>query len=387
MTYERAPSGAVAIKPREGQRDVLPQIANRFHTLILQPTTLCNLDCAYCYLPFRAQQRLMSPAVAAACAESILIQDSPYPVDVVWHGGEPTATPIDHFQNLIQPFERARRSGAIRHAIQTNATLIDESWCELLRHYDFQVGVSIDGPRARNAHRVNRVGRESWDQTMRGVRLIREAGIQFTAICVVSPQTIDQADELAEFFEDFGCESVGFNIEEEEGTGRPPVDEGAAFRFWQQVIKRRLAGSQLRIRDVDRLTGYLGTSRRPGSTQSFDPIPTISYDGDTVLLSPELLGIRDTEYGDFVAGNVLTDPLPRIIARASELRYVVEFSQALSDCARSCEYFKFCQGAQAGNRYFEHSNFKVAETRYCRTTKQTLVRAAASELLGEEVKV
>ena len=33
--------------------------------VIMQPTTLCNLDCAYCYLPFRAADRIMPAAVAA----------------------------------------------------------------------------------------------------------------------------------------------------------------------------------------------------------------------------------------------------------------------------------------------------------------------------------
>ena len=31
----------------------------------MQPTTLCNLDCTYCYLPHRAHDRRMALAVAA----------------------------------------------------------------------------------------------------------------------------------------------------------------------------------------------------------------------------------------------------------------------------------------------------------------------------------
>ena len=36
--------------------------------VVMQPTTLCNLDCAYCYLPFRAADRRMPVAVAEAVA-------------------------------------------------------------------------------------------------------------------------------------------------------------------------------------------------------------------------------------------------------------------------------------------------------------------------------
>ena len=34
--------------------------------VIMQPTTLCNLDCHYCYLPHRALDRRMPVAVAEA---------------------------------------------------------------------------------------------------------------------------------------------------------------------------------------------------------------------------------------------------------------------------------------------------------------------------------
>ena len=39
--------------------------------VVMQPTTLCNLDCTYCYLPFRAIDRRMPVAVAEAVAASV----------------------------------------------------------------------------------------------------------------------------------------------------------------------------------------------------------------------------------------------------------------------------------------------------------------------------
>jgi uncharacterized protein len=62
-----------------------------------------------------------------------------------------------------------------------------------------------------------------------------------------------------------------------------------------------------------------------------------------------------------------------------------EFSAVVHACATSCGFFDFCRGAEAGNRYFEHGIFTVAETHYCRTTRQALVPAAADELARKEV--
>lgn len=89
-----------------------PAVAGSFHTLVVQPTSFCNLDCTYCYLPDRRSLRLMSGAVAQACAESIAQQNSGHPVSVVWHGGEPTATPIGLFRGPAGPVRAVAACGA-----------------------------------------------------------------------------------------------------------------------------------------------------------------------------------------------------------------------------------------------------------------------------------
>ncbi|MEV0396560.1 hypothetical protein [Polymorphospora rubra] len=69
----------------------------------------------------------------------------------------------------------------------------------------------------------------------------------------------------------------------------------------------------MKVRDLDRFRGYLDRARRglPARGALYDPIPTVSTDGDTVLLSPELLGITAPKYADFVVGNVTSTLLPR----------------------------------------------------------------------------
>lgn len=363
-------------------------ISELFHTLVVQPTTLCNLDCSYCYLPDRKRQQLMDARVARALAASVAEQASDSPVEVVWHCGEPLATPLGHMRSLLAEFEALRRAGAISHGVQTNATLIDEAWCELFDAYGFEVGVSIDGPAACNAARVDWTGRPSYERTMRGIAHLQKSDIPFSVICVVTPETIGRVSDLMSFFSDLGCASIGFNLEEQEGanTGRAPIATETAEEFWLQLWQVCGADSRLPIRDLDRLRNWL-TSTRAGEVdnRTFDPIPTVAYDGDVVMLSPELLGIRSEKY-DFVIGNVLHESVPSMLSVAARRAYVREFDQALRTCAASCEYFAFCRGAQAGNRYFETGTFAVAETNYCRNTRQALARAALTHLTGEPRK-
>lgn len=151
-------------------------------------------------------------------------------MSVVWHGGEPTATPFDVIPDLLAPFEDLRRAGRVRHEIRTNATLINRRWCELFIAYGFDIGVSIDGPGPLNRNRLDRAGNPTDSRTLRGMRTLAEAGLQYSVICVVTPETIDHADALVDFFTDIpGCQSVGFNIEEQEGADRTPVTEESAY--------------------------------------------------------------------------------------------------------------------------------------------------------------
>lgn len=40
-----------------------------------------------------------------------------------------------------------------------------------------------------------------------------------------------------------------------------------------------------------------------------------------------------------------------------------------------CEFFSYCQGAHAGDRYFEHGTFTATETEHCKTSVQAPVLA------------
>jgi uncharacterized protein len=353
-------------------------LSTMFRTVVLQPTTYCPWACDYCYLPTKDLRRTMPIPVAQAVAASITQQDAPGSVEVVWHGGEPLATGLNRFTALLAPFEALRCDGRVRHAVQTGAGLINQAWCELFARYECTVGVSIDGPEWANTQRRDRAGRLAHSRIMRGIRTLQVHGIAFTAIAVVTPSTIGRAEEIAAFFEDLGCASVGFNLEEHEGanTGRPDIDPAMAQRFWAALWNRRAAGSHLPVRDLDRLTAYLNAARAGRATPNrIDPIPTIAFNGETVLLSPELAGTSAPDYNDFVIGNVLATALPELLAEAHRARYVREFTQALEKCESTCGYYAFCRGAQAANRYFEHGTLAATETTYCINTRQALVEA------------
>lgn len=295
-------------------------------TIILQPTSLCPLACTYCYLPERHLRQDMSPAVAASVAAGVESEWSP--IEVVWHGGEPLAVGRARFVELLEPFEPLRRAGRVQHKVQTGATLITDALCELFERFEIGVGVSIDGPHTVNQHRVNRAGRPMFDRIVAGIETVQRHDLPFIVLAVVSQDATSRAHEVLDFLRDLGARWVGFNIEANEGAnvdGDTPA-MGQAQRFWRDTFTWSAENREVAVREVDRLLGFLGlapTTREADARH--DLIPTVGWIGDVVLLSPELLGVRDGRYGDFVAGNVLTDSLSTILGRAADLSDVREF--------------------------------------------------------------
>ncbi|MCP2336441.1 cyclophane-forming radical SAM peptide maturase AmcB [Actinomadura rupiterrae] len=375
-----------ALRPRRGYDE---RIGRTFQTVVIQPTSLCPGDCDYCYLPTRRQRRELLPLVAQAVARSIAEQDRRHdidqPVSVVWHGGEPTALAISEFGRRLDAFEDLRHAGKVKHSIQTGAFLLNDDWCELLRRYRFSIGVSIDGPRAANVNRVDWAGKPLFDRAIRGIRLLQAHRLEFSVICVVSPETIHDPDALMAFFADLGCTHVGFNIEEFEGTNtRTPVTHDAAQAFWEGVLAARSRHPHLRVRETDQLAAYLAQARtgrkEEWSTARHDPIPTVAWNGDTVLMSPELLGIKDDDHHDFVIANVLSTSLPSMLRTADQAPYINDVLAGLDACEDTCDYWAFCRGGHAANKYFETGTFTATTTAHCRNSRQALVNALAATI-------
>ncbi|MEV1331838.1 cyclophane-forming radical SAM peptide maturase AmcB [Micromonospora costi] len=342
--------------------------------VVMQPTTLCNLDCAYCYLPMRAADRRMPVPVAEAVAASVNVWAAAGRFSVVWHGGEPLAAGRDHLAALLAPF-----GPEVEHHVQTNATLIDDAWCDFFAEHRMRVSVSVDGPRERNGDRVTRGGRPAYDRIMRGVTALRRRGLPFSALAVVSRPGPGLATELYDYFLDLGCDVLGVNIEETEGVNtrdnaHPPADVTA---FWAELVAAWRRDPRIHLREVEWSLRYAAAVLDGVADEvlprQLDPIPTIAHDGSVTVLSPELAGFTDPRYGDFSSGNVLESPLTEILAGAAGTPWVGEYLEGVEACRSRCPYFGFCGGGHAANRYFELGRFDGTETEHCRNSKIRLL--------------
>ena len=354
----------------------------------MQPTLLCNLDCAYCYLSSRDKNRRMAPSIAKRVAQWIAEMDSA--IEIIWHGGEPLICGLNYFLQLISPFEKLREQGIVHHGIQTNATLINKRWCEFFHSYQFRVGVSLDGPLWANTQRVKRNGEPAFDKTMRGINHLRKANIPFSVICVIGKNSLNKARELYEFFSKIGCMSLGINIEETLGVHvvNSRNDDDVILTFWQELFSCWQKNPVIKMRDFARVMSslaLLGSEVQNKPPALYDIFPSVAWNGDVTLLSPEFLNTSASCYGNFVVGNVLDKNIKSIIKQGENASYVQDFLRGVSRCREECEYFPLCYGGQAGNKFFEYGTTDTTETTFCRNSEKRLVDAILQQLEQSEI--
>jgi len=354
--------------------------------LVIQPTPFCNLACDYCYLPDRGNRSRIRFEVLEAAVERVL--ESPWfegGFTLLWHAGEPLTMPIAFYdeatariQALLE--QRGLPPSTVVQSLQTNATTIDAAWCDCFERNNIHAGVSMDGPAfLHDAHRVTRTGLPTHAAVMRGIGWLQRRAIPFQVICVLTAESLDHAEAIADFFLAHGITDVGFNMEETEGlntqssleaTGEAGLALEERYRAFLEVIWRRSREQpdRLRIREFDGVTSLASSGARLAATDMNTPFVIVNVDaaGNTSTFDPELLSVATADYGDFSFGNVRSDSLERMAGTAKFQRVAAAIAAGVERCRSSCAYFGLCGGGAGSNKYWEHGRFDVSATQHCR---------------------
>jgi uncharacterized protein len=354
----------------------------KIELLVIQPTPFCNIDCRYCYLPNRNSKAVVAPETLANLFTQVFasgwLEDC---LSVVWHAGEPMVLPIGFYREAFQLIDRAKPGElAVTHSFQTNGTLIDDAWCEFFAEGHVNLGVSIDGPKLfHDRNRRTRSGHGTFDKTITGIRRLRRHNVTFHVISVLSAASMAAPREMFDFYVEEGIERVCFNVEESEGdhVSQSFADsdvDGAYYRFLGEFwrLSSAMPGKIKFIREVEHaLQQVIRPKDAPFSNQLVEPFAITSMDwaGNISTFSPELLGLKNAQYGDFLLGNINRDALVEMPQRGNLARMLKDIQAGVAMCRGCCEYFSVCGGGEPVNKLAENGSFVSTETTYCRVTK------------------
>jgi len=362
--------------------------------LIVQGSSFCNIDCKYCYLPDRGSKKKISVETVQTAVRKIfdekLVKKE---FSIVWHAGEPTAMNIEFYQEITNfLIEFVPEGYKVNQHIQTNATLINQEWCDFFKRSNMIVGVSIDGPQfIHDANRVTRSGKGTFDKTMQGINLLKANNIEFSAIAVITALSLDYPREIYNFFKELGPRSLGFNIDEEDGANLKSTiqeeQEQKLANFWATLYDLQLQkDNYVHIREIFGFNEMLlksdFESDRIPIGQMVAPLKIITVDteGNFSTFSPELIGMKDESYDNFNLGNVHTDSFRGILQSEKFNTMFEEIMTGIKLCSETCDYFKMCGGGAPSNKLYENKSFATTETKYCKYSRKIIIDSILNKM-------
>ena len=158
-------------------------------------TPVCNMDCKMCYVRMsRSAQEAIAPLKGAA--EWLALAQAAKDAGMLYlliTGGEPFLYP--QFREILEGLHKM----GFLITINSNGTMIDESVIAWLKNCPpVRINISLYGASNETYTRLcgNPVG---FTQTVRGIRLLREAGISVKLNCSLTPYNAKDLPEMVEF--------------------------------------------------------------------------------------------------------------------------------------------------------------------------------------------
>lgn len=113
-------------------------------SLLVKGTHQCNLNCLHCYdKPSRDKYKDAKMSYELVDYIARLSSEFSEKVNWIWHGGEPTLMGCEWYKGVQDIFYKYYNS-AFTQYMQSNGTLLNESWAKLSRDFDIDIGVSYD---------------------------------------------------------------------------------------------------------------------------------------------------------------------------------------------------------------------------------------------------
>lgn len=227
--------------------------AMRTLSLLMKPVSrACNMACAYCFYEDVSQRRacpdrgVMDQSTMEALVERVILSSAePLTIRFAFQGGEPTLAGYGFFRRFVEVVDRLNQGfHEVSWSLQTNGLDIPDELLDLFRERDFLLGVSIDGPSAiHDALRPDRKGSPTSARVMETIARIRERGIRFNILTVLTKELCAHPEELLDFYRENGFLHAQIipclPPLDQDGPFTPDPEEFAAF--YDRLFRRWIA--------------------------------------------------------------------------------------------------------------------------------------------------
>lgn len=204
-------------KPKHSPEIISQKVSEfRPYSVMLSPTSNCQLACTYCYIRGGDKPRNMSSDIAKAAIDftvkNALDRGMSY-YSLGFHGqGEPTLNWKLFKEAVIYAIEKCRINNFIPTFSVVSNGILNEEKINFLRKYKFNITLSCDGlKRVMDIQRPLRNGKSSFDEIIRTMNSFDEKGIVYSIRSTITDLNIDEMSDFVTFLnERTSCKQVFF---------------------------------------------------------------------------------------------------------------------------------------------------------------------------------
>ena len=338
-----------------------------FQVMVKPRGAICNLDCHYCF--YLKKEKLypqgsfrMSDEVLDSYTRQMIFGQQVPEVNFAWQGGEPTLMGLDFFRKAVELQNRYKKPGMrIFNAFQTNATLLDDDWCQFFHENHFLIGVSLDGPsELHDAYRKDKGGRPTFKRVMAGIELLKKHAVEFNILTCINAINADHPLEVYRFLrDDVGAQFIQFiPIVERQDRGESPVSERSVsgikygkflIQVFDEWVKRDVGKIYVQLFDVT-LAAFMGL--QPGlcvNQETCGEALALEHNGDVYSCDHFVDGA-------YRLGNLMETPLVDLVSSSQQLAFGEDKRKSLPGACRKCPVLFVCNGGCPKDRLLKTSD-------------------------------
>ena len=283
--------------------------------LVLSLTERCNLRCSYCYYKVSHESRsltmsndTMEAAIHLAFERSLSLGQN-Y-LNITFFGGEPLLCMdlIHKGVAFAKALVRERENFRLRFAVNTNATLLDDSIIDFLKREKFRVYVSLDGP--ENHHDICRkmvIGGGSFKLVEPHIPALRE--LDTIVFSVVTRENMHSLSEAVRWIYAQGFKAMTTAVDFD---GKWTGDEFDVLareyteiaKFWKELKRNKVPFYLGTIQDKLKLR-LTGMRHRTTSCQVTEGVIACAANGNLFPCTRFITSKSDALY---IMGNVFDEP-------------------------------------------------------------------------------
>ncbi len=346
---------------------------NTIHVMIKPAGGFCNLRCKYCFYADETcrRERKNDGMMTEQTLEQILskaLAETKEQCFFVFQGGEPTLAGISFFRKataLVNQYNINKCK--VEYALQTNATLLEDAWCEFFAENQFLIGVSLDGIKEiHDANRIDADGNGTYERVVEGIRLLEKHKVEFNLLTVLTGSCAGNFRKVYQQYKNNGwCYQQYIPCLD-------PLGEERGGRAWSLTPKRyaqylrsafdcwfrdALSGNKRYNRYFDNLL-LMMDGRHPeacGMSGHCAIQYAVEADGSVYPCDFYMLD-------EYRLGNLYTDSFEVLDRRREELHFL-EASHIIHPDCESCKWKGLCRGGCRRDRdYFEQG---IGKNCYC----------------------